>query len=642
MQLTNIRGFRTINEYVSWKIAEYSKCEKNFATLFEYMFSERDNTMAEISDGYRVKKLTYGEFSDNVLKLAPSLRDELSDIPVGSLVGIYMNNSMRWIEIFWSILMCGYSPLLMNMRLADDVLERIISDHSVKAVISDSKTFSCKTVSADMIAKTAPETVDRPWGHEVVFMSSGTTEKVKLCAYTAENFYYQLCNSVDIITKCPSIVTHHDGELKHLVALPFYHVFGFIAVYLWFGFFSRSFVFMRDMNPATLLNTIKKHKVTHIFAVPLVWEKIRKQTVRTIKSKGNKTYSKFNRVLKLSSSLGSLGTAVARTALSEVREGLFGDSVKFLISGGSHIKTKTLEFFNGIGYHLTNGYGMTEIGITSVDTAEKAKILNKGSIGAPFTEVEYSISESGELLVRTKAMASRIIQGDEIKVVDFNEWFDTRDLVRECGGRFYIDGRVDDLIVSKTGENINPVIAESKIKVEGCESVCIFADENKSPVLIASVKSCFTDERVSEIVNALTAAIHDAGLSNEIKTLALTPDPLMETTEFKISRKRVAARYARGEFRIINRDNSDEQISRMLSDLECEVCECFATALEKRVEDISPTATFFLDLGGSSLDYFMLLNLLKSKFDISLPSNEDERLYTVRDFCDFIMKNGKD
>ena len=80
----------------------------------------------------------------------------------------------------------------------------------------------------------------------------------------------------------------------------------------------------------------------------------------------------------------------------------------------------------------------------------------------------------------------------------------------------------------------------------------------------------------------------------------------------------------------------------MLSDLECEVCECFATALEKRVEDISPTATFFLDLGGSSLDYFMLLNLLKSKFDISLPSNEDERLYTVRDFCDFIMKNGKD
>ncbi len=642
MQLTNIRGFRTINEYVSWKIGEYGKCDKSFATLFEYMFSERDNVMAEISDGYRVKKLTYGEFSDNILKLAPALKDKLSDVPTGSVVGIYMNNSMRWIEIFWSVLMCGYSPLLMNMRLTDDVLEHIISDHSVKAVISDEKTFSCKTVTADISPRTAPESIDRPWGQEVIFMSSGTTEKVKLCAYTAENFYYQLCNSVDIITRCPTLVTHYDGELKQLVALPFYHVFGFIAVYLWFGFFSRTFVFLRDMNPSTLLNTIKKHKVTHIFAVPLVWDKIRKQTMRTIRSRGEKTYSKFKRVLKLSLKLGSLGNIVAANAFSEVRDGLFGDSVKFLISGGSHIKTKTLEFFNGIGYHLTNGYGMTEIGITSVETSAKPKMLNTGSIGSPFSEVEYAISESGELLVRTKAMASRIIQGDRIQTVDFDEWFNTRDLASESNGRYYLEGRVDDLIVCKNGENINPVLAEAKIKVDGCDAVCIFADEKKSPVLIASVQSCFTNERIKELVTAFTEAIRDAGLANEIKTLALTPDPLIEKSEFKISRKRVAARYARGEFRIINRENSEEHISQMLSDLECEVRSCFATALEKQVEDISPSASFFLDLGGSSLDYFMLLNLLKSKFDISLPSNEDERLYTVRDFCQFIMKNGKD
>ncbi len=642
MQLTNIRGYRTINEYVSWKIGEYGKCEKTFATLFEYMFSERENTMAEISDGYRIKKLTYGAFSDNILKLAPALKDELSDVPVGTLVGIYMSNSMRWIEIFWSLLMCGYSPLLMNLRLTDDVLERIISDHSVRAVVSDGKSFSCKTVSADVSPRPTAEPVDRPWGREVVFMSSGTTEKVKLCAYTAENFYYQLCNSVDVVARCPSIVQHYEGELKHLVALPFYHVFGFIAVYLWFGFFSRTFVFLRDMNPTTLLNTIKKHKVTHIFAVPLVWDKIRKQTVRTIKSRGEKTYSRFKRVLKLSSTFGALGTAVATRAVSEVRDGLFGDSVKFLISGGSHVKPKTLEFFNGIGYHLANGYGMTEIGITSVDTSDKSKILNKGSIGAPFSEVEYSIADSGELLVRTKAMASRIIQGDEITTIDFESWFNTHDLASEDDGRYYLEGRIDDLIVCKNGENINPVLAEGKIKVEGCDAVCIFSDENKSPVLIASVTSCFTDERIKELVGALTEAIRSAGLANEIKTLALTPDSLIENTEFKISRKRVAARYARGEFRIINREDSEAHISQMLSELECEVRSCFATALEKKVEDISPTATFFLDLGGSSLDYFMLLNLLKSKYDISLPSNEDERLYTVRDFCDFIMKNGKD
>ncbi|MBO7274693.1 MAG: AMP-binding protein, partial [Clostridia bacterium] len=355
-----------------------------------------------------------------------------------------------------------------------------------------------------------------------------------------------------------------------------------------------------------------------------------------------KTYLKFNRVLKLSSSLGALGGAISAKACSDVREGLFGDSVKFLISGGSHIKPKTLEFFNGIGYHLANGYGMTEIGITSVETAEKTKQLNKGSIGASFSQVEYKISDSGELLVRTKAMASRIIQGSLITVVDFDKWFNTRDLARVEAGKYYIEGRVDDLIVCKSGENINPVLAEANIKVDGCEAVCIFADETKSPVLLASAPTCFTDERVGQLVTALTEAISAVGLSNEIKTLAITPDPLIDGSEFKISRKRVAAKYARGEFRIINRENTKEHISQMLSELERGVASCFATALEKQVDDITPDVSFFLDLGGSSLDYFMLLNLLKSKYGIALPSSDEEKLYTVRDFCDFITKGGKE
>jgi acyl carrier protein len=161
-------------------------------------------------------------------------------------------------------------------------------------------------------------------------------------------------------------------------------------------------------------------------------------------------------------------------------------------------------------------------------------------------------------------------------------------------------------------------------------------------VLIASAPECFSGERVSELVAALTEAIGNAGLANEIKTLALTTDPLIEGSEFKISRKRVAARYARGEYRIINRDDSKDHITRILSDLESEVRACFATALEKQVDDISPDASFFLDLGGSSLDYFMLLNLLKSKYGIALPSTDEEKLYTVRDFCDFITKGRKE
>ena len=43
MKLTNIGGFKDINEYIEDKIRKYGQEEKNFQTLFHYMFSEKEN-----------------------------------------------------------------------------------------------------------------------------------------------------------------------------------------------------------------------------------------------------------------------------------------------------------------------------------------------------------------------------------------------------------------------------------------------------------------------------------------------------------------------------------------------------------------------------------------------------------------------
>ena len=281
MKLNNISGFANINQYVNHKLQSFEKQNKTFATLFEFMFSESENVMAETSNGYKITKVTYGECKNQILRNAPNLKLALSELEKGDLVGIYMENSLDWIKVFWSTLYCGFVPLLLNSRLSDTTLENIFAEHSVKAVISDGKQFSIKTVlSSTVTGQLADEVIDPDWADEIIFMSSGTTERIKLCVYTGENFFYQICDSVSIVKNCPQIASHYQGELKQLVLLPLYHVFGFIAVYLWFGFFSRTFVFLKDLNPQTVLNTIKKHKVTHLFAVPMVWETVHKEALR--------------------------------------------------------------------------------------------------------------------------------------------------------------------------------------------------------------------------------------------------------------------------------------------------------------------------------------------------------------------------
>ncbi len=640
MKLKNVHGFDTIDAYVSYKIGIYEGKEKNFETLFELMFDERDNVMIETTDGYRIHRVTYGQFRDRVLAMTPAVAEALQQVPVGEMVGLYMGNRPEWLMAFWSILAAGYRPLLMNTRLPDGVLEGVLTEHGVKAVISDGARFAAaETVLWEDLTPTDATWQSRPFGEEVLFMSSGTTGHVKLCGYTGENFYYQVLDSANIITACPAIREHYEGELKHLMLLPLCHVFGFIAVYLWFGFFSRTFVFPRDLDPATIQRTVKKHKVTHIFAVPMVWEAVHRAAIGKIRAKGDKTYDKFQKVSRLVTRLdGCGGDLVARKLLKEVREGLFGDSIRFLISGGSHIDPATLAFFNSIGYHIANGYGMTEIGITSVERAGKKKLLNLGSIGAPFGYSEYRIGEDGHLWVQGKTRATRILQDGVERRAQDGEWFDTGDMMTCRDGRYYAQGRSDDLIVCEDGENLNPTLAEQALAVPGIDRLCVFRREDKSAAVIASVPGCYDAERVLELSAALADRLAESKLDRVIRTVYFTGDFLLAPGDFKLSRSAVARRVQDGTLKAFSPADLKSHREVVSAGLEQELAALFAEVLGKDAAAIGRDCHFFRDLGGTSMDYYALLGLIRDRMGVRIEVEDAAGLATVAEFYAYMTK----
>lgn len=637
-KVKDIGNHPNIQSFVRAKLALYENQEKNYKTLFEMMFSERDNIMAEYTDGYRIKKLTYGQFRQWIEETAPAVRTALGNPQKDTIVGIYMDNSMQWLVVFWSVLMCGCRPLLMNTRLDTAILEQLLQEHSISTVISDGKVFSVNTLIAhEILVRGEPVEDWSDFGSEVIFMSSGTSEHVKLCAYTGENFYYQVCSSYDIVLKCPDIVRSYEGQIKHLMLLPLYHVFGFMAVYLWFGFFGRSFVFLKDMSPATILATIRKHNVTHIFAVPMVWESVHREAERKIRSRSEETYRRFAFFLKLCNRTGKPGSWLAKRVFREVRDASFGPSVQFMITGGSPISAETLAFYNGIGYPLFNGYGMTEVGITSVETSGRKRQRNKGAVGVPFSHVQYRIEADGQLQIRSKAMASRIVSGDKVVVTDPEQWFNSRDVARKEKDRFYLGGRADDLIVCENGENINPVLVESKLKVEGCRQLCLFNSKNDGPVLIAYAPDCCADKTLQAITQALQQSLQQAKLTGEVKKIVVTSTPLMSEAEFKVSRRAVARKYDRGEFFILTPHTMDTHRKQMLSRTEEALCQCFVQALGKPELQIGVADDFFTDLGGTSLDYFMLKDSILAQFGVDITSQE-QPLTTVSACCQYITK----
>ena len=637
MKLNNVRDFSNLPDFIRHKLLEYEKEEKNFESLFKYMFCESENIMAEFSVGYKIKKNTYGEFKEKILNKAPVLAKKIGDLAHDSIVGLYMSNSVEWIEMFWAILACGYRPLLMNSRLSDSLLFDVLEKYSVGAVVSDGKVFPVNTILvSDVSEDVSGERLCRRFGSEMIFMSSGTTDTIKLCAYNGENLYYQISDSYNIVKTCPEIGKHYEGELKHLVLLPLYHVFGFMAMYLWFGFLARTFVFPKDLNPDTIRSSVRRHKVTHIFAVPMVWESVHKAVIAKVKAKGDRAFDKFNKGKKFVNSSGKLGDKMAAKLFSEVRDGLFGDSICFMISGGSHIDPETLYFYNGIGYHMVNGYGMTELGITSVERSDNKGVCNSASVGSPFGNTEYSIDKNGILLVKNKTRAHKILRDGEEFVTNYDEWFATSDLATCVDGRYFINGRADDLIVDESGENLNPIIAERNLRVDGVDDLCIFADKDNRPTLLVSLPGCFSKEKLEVIYDELSHRIQGEKLGGVIKKIAFTRDKLLSDVDFKISRTKIAKRYAEGKIRTFDPSNMENHIESMLSELESGLQRCFTETLGIEADRVGINDDFFTDLGGNSMDYFVLLGKVKSELGIDIADDEAGKLHTVKDFYNLV------
>lgn len=637
MARNDLGGYKSINRYVKEKVKRLRLTDRTFSALYGFMFSEEQNILAERTDGYKIIRKTYGESRAAIESFTLKLCALTNDLEYGSTVGLYMQNSVEWIEALWAILKCGFVPLLLNTRMDDERICEVLKNYGVTVVLSDGKKFPCKTLYYSEVAASDRQSSPEKWADELIVMSSGTSAQIKLCVYKGSDFADQIEDSARIVSDCKQIKKFYDGSLKLLAFLPLYHIFGLSAMYMWFGFFARTFVFLKDYNPDTILRTVRKHKVTHIFAVPLVWNKIYATFFKKLKERGEKTEKKFNRGYRISRALG--GGAFARLAFKEVRDNIFGESVQFMINGGGAISPNVLTFFNSIGYHITNGFGMSEVGITSVETSPRARVRNSGSAGKPFSHLEYRVDENGELLVRGSSVASKIICAGEELTLD-GQWFHTKDQAREERGRIFLLGRRDDMLVGADGENINPDWVESRMSIPGALGFCLIGskkDEEVVPVLVVQVNSFSTAKKLEQIRESAEAELTRHALSGSVKSIVLTDTPLLRENDFKVNRRRITQEYENGSLKLFT--ETDAAAQRCEDALFCRMRTIFAGALGKEEGEIGDDMHFFFDFGGSSLDYLAMVTAIRSEFGVAFPSTPDGSLSTVREFCKFIQEN---
>ncbi len=161
-----------------------------------------------------------------------------------------------------------------------------------------------------------------------------------------------------------------------------------------------------------LAETIKEVHPTAFFAVPRVWEKFYAGANEAVGAASGLKRTLANRALSvgrryidaanLGENPGLWITAQYRLfdkiVYSKAKDAMGFDQIRFVFSGAAPLSQAIAEFFAGFGLQILNLYGLSES--TGICTFNRPDRNRFGSVGPALPNVELSIADDGEILVR--------------------------------------------------------------------------------------------------------------------------------------------------------------------------------------------------------------------------------------------------
>ena len=268
----------------------------------------------------------------------------------------------------------------------------------------------------------------------------------------------------------------HRGD-NVISMLPLAHMYGMSFEFI-FEFMHGCHVFYltRIPSPKIVLKAFGEIKPTIIISVPLIIEKIIKKNVLP-----NLQTPSMKVLLKL---------PIISTKIRErIRESLvqaFGGNFYEIIVGGAAFNSEVENLLHKIGFNYTVGYGATEC--APIISYEDWHNFAPGSCGkaAPRMEVRINSADPanvpGEILARGTNTMLGYFKNPEAtaQTLDKDGWYHTGDLgVMDAEGNIYIRGRIKNMLLGASGQNIYPEEIEDKLNTLPYVSECIVIQKNE-------------------------------------------------------------------------------------------------------------------------------------------------------------------
>ncbi|ORB40335.1 AMP-dependent synthetase/ligase [Mycobacterium persicum] len=440
--------------------------------------------------------LTWRQYADRVRKIAAGLA--ALGVQHGHTVGLMLRNRPEFHLADTAAMHLGAIPFSIYNTSAPDQIRYLFTNAenavvfterdflpAIRAaganlahlVVVDADIDGCHTLAdVESLGNKADFDFDSGWRSVLpddvatLIYTSGTTGPPKGVELTHANVMAEFAAIVDLLDLRP------DDRITSY--LPHAHIADRVT-----GHYANMVlgVPMTDVaDPRAIAQALPDARPTVWLGVPRVWHKIKVGIETKLDTEatglkrrlalwaidtGVRAASQMLAGKPVSPSLALRHKIADRLVLAKVRAALGLDHLRWGVTGAAAIPVETIEFFWGLGIPVYEVWGESEcVGGATSNRPDANKV---GSVGKPLRNVEVSLADDDELLIRGPIVMRGYRKQPEktAEAIDADGWLHTGDIgtIDEQGFVTIVD-RKKELIVNESGKNLSPTNIEMAIQ----------------------------------------------------------------------------------------------------------------------------------------------------------------------------------
>lgn len=465
-----------------------------------------------------INKVTYRELLDNILRFGSALNN--LGIKERAHIAVIGENRTQWAITYLTAMCFNYVIVPIDRNLTTNEIMNIMHESDTEAIVfsgsysgimaegksslkkvkhficmdetSEDKDFhimpklirQAKEISTDELPNIVSEELA-----EIIF-TSGSLGRAKGVMLSQKNIASNLMDMVSMV-----LITEQD---KFLSVLPMHHTYECTCGLLCPLYCGASAHYARSLK--TVVDDIQTVKATILLGVPLLYDKMFRRIMNTIKE--NKVKSAIvPPLVKLTNLFAIAGLSTIKKKIFSELHHKFGGAVRIFIAGGAAPDPLVAKGLREFGFTFIQGYGLTET--SPILALNRLDNFKDDAAGLLLPSVNIKINNpdengSGEIWAKGPSVMLGYYKNEKATQDTFEDgWFKTGDIgFFDEDGFLHINGRKKNVIIPRGGKNVFP---------EEIEDIL-----NRSPFILESLVFGEKDLKQDEIIAAQIVADAEA------------------------------------------------------------------------------------------------------------------------------------